>query len=142
MKRYRYLDERKFHYFCQWLTLDSKDMEVLDKVLSDIDRKTKMPSRILAHNQSNGFGPPPRFTGPQIIANVEKYSSPEKGPLSLLAVVTNSAGLGAAPAVHVYLRSPTLDIPQEKIGDRPRFFYSDTYGRGQIYLSLLGKRRL
>ena len=61
MKKYKFLDERKFRFICQGLTLTSKDMEVLDHGLSGLDKINGIPSKIIKHSQRFGFGEPPSF---------------------------------------------------------------------------------
>ncbi len=112
MKRYHLLDERKFRHFCQGLTFDAKDMEVLDQALRGLDEKTAIPSKIVAHNGIHGFGPPPAFSGPEIIVNVEKHFSETKTPFSFSTVVRAKSTIDAAPAIHINLSSPALDIHQ------------------------------
>ena len=112
MKRYHFLDERKFRYFCQGLTLDAQDMANLDKVLCSLDKVRKLPSKIVAHNGKHGFGSLPSFPGPQIIINLEKTFSENGRSTSLSLVSEHSNILNATPGLHIHLRSPSLDIPQ------------------------------
>ena len=112
MKRYRFLDERKFRFFCDGLTLESRDMAVLDHALVGLDATKHIPSLIVEHNQRTGFGPPPKLQGGQIIAIVDKMHSPTNGPLSTTTIIADSKMPGASPALHINLHSPVLDIPQ------------------------------
>lgn len=87
-------------------------MEVLDHALIGLDKLKGVPAKILSHNQRYGFGKPPNFTGPQIIVNLDILYSPEKGSISTAPVIEQKKILNAAPALHINLRSPSLDIPQ------------------------------
>ena len=112
MKKYKFLDERKFRFICQGLTLTSKDMEVFDHALIGLDKLKGIPNKIISHSNRFGFGMPPSFKGPQVIANLDVLYSPEKGRLSTATIVEHKEILDAAPALHINLRSPSLDIPQ------------------------------
>jgi len=113
MRKYRFLDERKFRFLCEGLTLDAKDMEVLDTALDGLDKNNRLTSKILEHNQRNGFGPPPKFPGPTAIIVLEKRARRDTGQtLSTAAVVEDKDRPGGSPGLHILLHSPTLDIPQ------------------------------
>lgn len=112
MKKFKFLDERKFRFICQGLTLDSKDMGVLDHALAGLDRIKGIPSKILQHNQKCGFWPPPIFKGPQVIVSLDKTYSPKNGKLTAAPVAEHKDIVDMAPALHINLRSPSLDIPQ------------------------------
>lgn len=111
-KRYRFIDEKKFRLICEGLTLEAKDIEVLDGALVALDKKRRIPSLIVEHNQTSAFSAAFIAQGPQIILVLDKMASPEKGPLSMATVVEFKGARNAAPALHINLRSPTLDIPQ------------------------------
>jgi hypothetical protein len=111
-KKYRFLDERKFRNFCQGLTLDATDMGVLDGALVGLDAQNKIPSRIVTHSQHHGFGPGLQLPGGQIILTLEKRGGPEKGPLSIAYAVRHKEILNKPPALHIMLRSISLDILQ------------------------------
>jgi hypothetical protein len=113
MRRYRFLDERKFRLLCEGLTLDSKDMEVVDEALNGLDKKGKLPSRIIEHNQRTGYGPPPSFSGPKTIITLEKLRNTETDQkFSVASVIADPKDVGASPGFHVNLQSVILDIPQ------------------------------
>ncbi|GAA5446118.1 hypothetical protein Misp06_04327 [Microbulbifer sp. NBRC 101763] len=112
MKRYKFLDERKFRYLCQGLTLDKRDLAVLDSSLVGLDKINKLTSRIVSHNQKYGFSKSFVEVGPQIIVNLNKMYSPEKGPFVMAPVVKENSILDKAPSLHINLNSPSLDIPQ------------------------------
>jgi hypothetical protein len=97
---------------CEGITLDSKDMEVLDTALIGLDTKKRIPSRIINHNQRHGFGQPPRFAGNNIIVTLEKRRTKDSKELRLARVAQDRTGSGATPALHINLRSWALDIPQ------------------------------
>ncbi len=142
MKRYHFLDERKFRYFCQGLTLDAQDMATLAKVLCSLDKVRKLPSKIVALNGKHGFGAPPNFPGPQIIISLEKTFSRSGGPTSVSSVSEHSNILNAAPGLHIHLRSPTLEIPQ-RIEIPLRYVLKglpDIEGTHMIYLHTLAVR--
>lgn len=113
MSRYRFVDERKFRYFCEGLTLDSKDIAVLDSALAGLDKQISLPSKIVDWSGRHGYASGYRPSGPQILVNVDKYAHryrPE--PASVTTIVKNSAVVNATPALHVNLFSPILKIPQ------------------------------
>jgi len=88
-------------------------MEVLDTALDGLDKKNRLTSKILEHNQRNGFGPPPKFPGPTVIVVLEKRARRDTGQtLSTAAVVGDKDKPGGSPGLHILLHSPTLDIPQ------------------------------
>lgn len=111
MRKYEFLDERKFRFICQGLTLTPKDMEVLDQSLCTLDEFNGVPSKIVSHNEINAFGEPPSFLGPQVIINLDIYSHQNRR-LSVASAIQQKEILDTAPALHVNLRSPLLDIPQ------------------------------
>lgn len=111
-KRYQFIDERKFRFICEGLTLEARDIEVLDGALVALDQRFHIPSRIVEHNKKEAFGPPFITQGPQVIVVLDKMASPEKGPISMTTVIKYKEMLNAAPMVHINLQSPTLDIPQ------------------------------
>lgn len=139
MKRYTFLDERKFRFLCEGLTLDAHDMEVLDSVLVGLEETHHTPSRIVEHSSRNGFGRPPKFEGPQVIVNLDKKMDSKGQMLRMAPVVLNKDSPGRAPALHINLRSPLLDIPQ-RIEIPLRFVlkglpsFDDTY---MVYLHAL-----
>lgn len=110
--RYKFIDEKKFRFICEGLTLAATDIEVLDAALIGLNETKRIPSRMIEHNQRNAFGPPFITSGPQIIVFLDKMFSPEKGPLTTATAVKFKDKPDAAPALHINLRSPTLDIPQ------------------------------
>ncbi len=111
-KKYRFLDERKFRYFCQGLTLDATDMGVLDGALVGLDGQNQVPSRIATHSQHHGFGPGLQLSGGQIILTLEKRGSAGKSPISIASAVQHKEIMNQAPALHIMLRSISLDILQ------------------------------
>ena len=112
MARHKFLDQHKFRFFCQGLTLDSNDLDVQDAALIALNEIKKIPSKIVKYNQKNGFGDLPVFKGPQIIVSLDKLYSPEKGKMSVAPVSEHKDIIDKTPALHVKLRSPSLDIPQ------------------------------
>jgi hypothetical protein len=112
MKKYKFLDERKFRFLCQGLTLTSKSMDVLDHALINLDKTIGIPTKIITHNQKNGFGPPPPFTGQQVIIDLYGLYSTEKGKIFIAEVNEHKEIINIAPALHINLHSPYLDIPQ------------------------------
>lgn len=112
MARHRFLDQHKFRFFCQGLTLDSNDLDAIDASLVALNAIKKLPSKIVKHNRKNGFGNPPTFKGPQVIVSLDKLHSPEIGKMSVAPVTEHKDILGRTPALHVNLRSPSLDNPQ------------------------------
>ena len=113
MRRYRFLDERKFRFLCEGLSLGTRALEVLDAGLVGLDEKNGTPSKILAHNQRVGFGPPPSLAGPQIVITLEARRSRQTGQtLTSAAVASDTGNIGVSPALHINLQSVALDIPQ------------------------------
>jgi hypothetical protein len=113
MRRYQFLDERKFRHFCEGLTLDAKDMEVLDSALSMLDKKMKIPSRIVESNARNGFNAIFKWHGPSIIASMTKLGKcGGSDPIALTQVMQDSARCDLSPALHINLFSAVVKIPQ------------------------------
>lgn len=110
--RYRFLDERKFRYFCEGLTLDATDMEVLDGTLQGLDQYNKLPSQIIQHSQHHGFGPGLQARGSQIIVTLEKRGKGDGNTVPIAMAGEHHEIQGLPPALHIMLRSPTLDILQ------------------------------
>lgn len=113
MSRYRFVDERKFRYFCEGLTLDSKDIAVLDAALVGIDEKISLSSRIVEWSGRHGYTSGYKPSGPQILVNIDKLAQQDRlQPASVVTVLKNSTVVNATPALHINLFSPVLQIPQ------------------------------
>lgn len=50
----RYLNAANFHYLCQGLTLEQKDLEVIDAVLVGLNTKYGLLERLVRHNVDHG----------------------------------------------------------------------------------------
>jgi hypothetical protein len=87
-------------------------MDVLDSAFVGLDAQASIPSQIVAHNQRHGYGPPIQLPGGQIIVTLEKRGGPDGQKLSLTQCVRHRKLENQAPALHVMLRSWSLDIPQ------------------------------
>jgi hypothetical protein len=113
MRRYRFLDERKFRHFCEGLTLGAKDMEVLDSTLSTLDLQTKLPSKIIQSNAELGFGGVYRHHGPSIVVSTTQLANRNGGgPVSITKVMQDKGRHNIPPALHIDLFSPVVQIPQ------------------------------
>jgi hypothetical protein len=112
MATYRFLNERNFRYFCNGLTLDSQDLHVVDGALIGLETQTGLIGRIVSNNANNGYGPPIPTVGPQIIIDVTKFMHKDGTCLTVASVIKQNRIFNKQPALHINLRSPTLDIPQ------------------------------
>ena len=113
MPRYRFVDERKFRYFCEGLTLDSRDIRVLDEALIAVDKKIALPSKIIDWSSRNGFASGYKPPGPKTIVNVDKLANRDRpGQLSVATVLQDKTVVGETPGLHINLFSPSLKIPQ------------------------------
>jgi hypothetical protein len=108
---FQVLNEQNFRYLCQGLTLDLKDMEVIDHVLIGLNSKNGLIDRIIEHNKTQGSESTLEANGPQILVILDKYLVSGKH-LTTASVGLDHKSFGLPPALHINLQSPTLDIPQ------------------------------
>jgi hypothetical protein len=105
------LNEANFRYLCHGLTLDLRDMQVIDQVLLGLNSQNGLVRKIITHNETIGSESTLDTDGPQIIVICDKYLVSNK-LLTTATVVLEKDSIGLPPMLHINLHSPTLDIPQ------------------------------
>jgi len=107
----QYLNVQNFSYLCQGITLEKKDMEVIDHVLIALNTKVGLLDRLVDHNKIKGPNSTFETNGPQIIVVCDKYLA-SGNFLTTASVILDNGSSGLPPALHINLQSPSLDIPQ------------------------------
>ncbi|SMG51638.1 hypothetical protein [Sphingobacterium psychroaquaticum] len=107
----QFLNEPNFRYLCQGLTLNERDMEVIDQVLAKLNDQDGLINTIITQNQHEGLESTLQTIGPQIIVSFDKYDVSGK-PLTPAAVLKSNNCNDLPPMLHINLHSPTLNIPQ------------------------------
>lgn len=109
---WQFLNEDNFYYLTSGLTLDDKDLEVLDAVLEAFDKKTGLPSHIASHNKIYGYESTIDFKDPQILINLDKMLDGSGKFLRTASVGQFQDAQNQPAMLHINLHSPSLDIPQ------------------------------
>lgn len=110
-KSFQFLSESNFQYLCKGLTLDNSDMEVIDQLLVKLNDQNNLINSIVTQNHHEGLESTLETSGPQIIVSFDKYDVSGK-PLTTAVVMKSRDNNNLPPALHINLRSPTLNIPQ------------------------------
>lgn len=108
----QFLHQSNFVYLAKGLTYSSRDLNVLDEALAQLNHQTGFVESIIEGNKLYGFSNKVNLPTNQLIIDLEVYLTLEGKQLSATTIVENKEEKKLPPVLHLNLFSPSLSVPQ------------------------------